>query len=217
MSPLSDPELLRAHTAGDHDAFAELFRRHRDRAWAVALRTLGNREDAADAVQEAFIKAMRSVASFRGDAAVSTWLHRIVVNVCLDQIRAAKRRPTDPLADEPGAALAVAPRDAFAERDTSIVVQDALLALPADQRFAIVLVDIQGLTIAEAAALLDVAEGTIKSRCARGRARLGDLLASLAPTTTRNPTVPGSVASEKVPSRLPRTRATRHKQEGGER
>lgn len=206
----TDQALLVAHREGDREAFAELFRRHRDRVWAVALRTLGNREDAADAVQDAFIKAMRSADGFRGDSAVTTWLHRIVVNVCLDQLRATKRRPTDELPEEPGP---VSNRDAFDERDTSIVVHEALLALPADQRFALVLVDIQGVSVADAAAILGVAEGTVKSRCARGRTRLATLLASLAPPAQRNPTAPTDVASRKGRPRP----AAGTKREGGRR
>ena len=79
----ADHELLRRHVAGDADAFGELFRRHRDRLWAVALRTTGDREEAADALQDALIAAFRRAESYRGDAAVTTWLHRIVVNACL--------------------------------------------------------------------------------------------------------------------------------------
>ena len=75
-----DRALLRAHVEGDPDAFGELFRRHRDRMWAVALRTTRNRELASDCVQDAFISAFRRAGSYRGDAAVTTWLHRIVVN-----------------------------------------------------------------------------------------------------------------------------------------
>ena len=90
--PRSDRDLLAAHVDGDHDAFGELFTRHRDRLWAVALRTMGNPEDAADGLQDGMIAAYRRAASFRGDAAVTTWLHRVVVNACLDRIRAAKVR-----------------------------------------------------------------------------------------------------------------------------
>ena len=87
LSELPDRDLLAAHCAGDADAFGELFRRHRDRMWAVALRTTRDRELAADAVQEAFLAAYRRADSFRGEAAVTTWLHRIVVNACLDRLR----------------------------------------------------------------------------------------------------------------------------------
>ena len=96
----SDVALLEAHLAGDPDAFGELFRRHRDRLWAVALRTTGNPEDAADALQDALISAFRRADSFRGDAAVTTWLHRIVVNACLDRLRRRKVRAADPLPDD---------------------------------------------------------------------------------------------------------------------
>jgi RNA polymerase sigma-70 factor (ECF subfamily) len=175
-----DRALLRAHVDGDRDAFAQLVRRHRDRLWAVALRTIGDREDAADALQEALISAYRSAHRFRGDSAVTTWLHRIVVNACLDRVRRRNVRPTVPLPEtEP---LPVAPVDS----DTALDVRAALAQLPVEQRAALVLVDVQGYSVAEAATILDVAEGTVKSRCARGRARLASLLGYL-----RNP-VPGA-------------------------
>jgi RNA polymerase sigma-70 factor, ECF subfamily len=171
-----DAQLLRAHAAGDPDAFGELVRRHRDRLWAVALRTLGDREDAADALQDAFISAYRSAGRFRGDSAVTTWLHRIVVNACLDRIRRRQARPTVPLADTvPTGAPPV-------DSDTALDVRAALARLPAEQRIALVLVDMQGYPVAEVAAMLGVPDGTVKSRCARGRARLAAQLGYL-----RNP------------------------------
>src|SRR4029079_7772918 len=87
-----DAGLVAAHLAGDPDAFAELFTRHRERLWAVALRTTGDREDAADALQDALISALRRADSFRGDSAVTTWLPRIVVNASLDRLRRRKVR-----------------------------------------------------------------------------------------------------------------------------
>src|SRR5580698_7771743 len=87
----SDAELLRRHVAGDDQAFGELFRRHRDRLWAVALRTASDPEDAADALQDAMISAFRRAADFRGESAVTTWMHRIVVNAAVDRLR---RRPS---------------------------------------------------------------------------------------------------------------------------
>src|ERR1700691_4641165 len=90
----SDAELLQRHVNGDPDAFGVLFQRHRDRLWAVALRTLGDPEEAADALQEAMIAAFRRASSFRGDSAVTTWLHRIVVNAALDRMRRRAARPT---------------------------------------------------------------------------------------------------------------------------
>src|SRR6201986_4833292 len=89
----ADHELLRRHVAGDNDAFGELFRRHRDRLWAVALRTASDPEEAADALQDAMGPAFRRAADFRADSAVTTWLHRIVVNAALDRLRRRAVRP----------------------------------------------------------------------------------------------------------------------------
>lgn len=177
-----DPELLAAHAAGDRDAFGELVRRHRDRLWAVALRTLGDREEAADALQDALLSAFRAgarrgdggpAAAFRGEAAVTTWLHRIVVNACLDRVRRRTVRATDPL---PEAEPADPRPDAVAARDTALDVDAALATLPVDQRAALVLVDMYGWSVHDAAHVLDCPVGTVKSRCARGRARLLPLL-----------------------------------------
>src|SRR5579864_3888761 len=88
----SDAELLRRHVAGDSEAFGELFRRHRDRLWAVALRTVCDPDEAADALQDAMVSAFRRAADFRGDSAVTTWLHRIVVNAAVDRIRRRSSR-----------------------------------------------------------------------------------------------------------------------------
>ncbi|XVX22199.1 RNA polymerase sigma factor SigM [Actinomycetota bacterium] len=163
---------MRRHCAGDPDAFGEVFRRHRDRMWALALRTTGDRELAADAVQDAFISAFRRADSYRGDAALTTWLHRIVVNACLDRLRRVK--PVSPLPDRELPELT----DRHDQALTRLVVQDALAQLPEPQRLALVLVDMEGRSVAEAAAILEVAEGTVKSRCSRGRATLAQLLGS---------------------------------------
>jgi RNA polymerase sigma-70 factor (ECF subfamily) len=183
--PRDDAALMRAHATGDPNAFAELVRRHRDRLWAVALRTIGDRDDA-------LLSAYRTADRFRGDAAVTTWLHRIVVNACLDRLRRRQARPTVPL---PEVDRIVAPS---VDRDTALVVHAALGQLPPDQRAALVLVDLQGYPVADAARVLGVAEGTVKSRCSRGRARLAILLGHLRepdPADERNPVVHGDVPS----------------------
>jgi RNA polymerase sigma-70 factor, ECF subfamily len=170
LAELSDRELLALHCAGDPHAFGELFRRHRDRMWAVALRTTRDPDMAADAVQDGFISAFRRAGSFRGDAAVTTWLHRIIVNASLDRLR--RRRPTSPLPEYDLADR----RDDHSSTEVRLDVQEALARLPEGQRMALVLVDMHAVPVAEAAVILGVAEGTIKSRCARGRAALAELL-----------------------------------------
>jgi RNA polymerase sigma-70 factor (ECF subfamily) len=181
----SDQDLLARHVDGDPDAFGELVRRHRDRLWAVALRTLGDREEAADAVQDALVSAYRAAHTFRGQSAVTTWLHRITVNACLDRARKAASRKTSPVDDTERLEQLLEPHEeasAPAERnDLHRQLLEALGTLPPDQRAALVLVDMQGYPVAEAAHLLDVPTGTVKSRCARGRARLLPLLAHLRP------------------------------------
>jgi RNA polymerase sigma-70 factor, ECF subfamily len=175
-----DKELLRRHAEGDPDAFSELVHRHRDRMWAVALRTLGDQEEAADALQEAFLSAYRAAGRFRGDAAVTTWLHRIVVNACLDRLRRRSIRPVVPMGDD--ATLdSVAPKnnDPTSAHELSLDVSQALQRIPFEQRAALVLVDMMGYPVDDAAKVLDVPPGTIKSRCARGRARLAPLLGHL--------------------------------------
>ncbi|WP_411081641.1 RNA polymerase sigma factor SigM [Streptomyces sp. cmx-18-6] len=179
----SDSDLIALHVAGDPDAFGELVRRHRDRLWAVALRTLGDREEAADAVQDALVSAFRAAHTFRGQSAVTTWLHRITVNACLDRIRKAASRKTSPVDDAERLDQLLEPHESAevpAERhELHRQLIAALATLPAEQRAALVLVDMQGYPVAEAAAVLDVPTGTVKSRCARGRARLAPLVRHL--------------------------------------
>ena len=216
---LSDAELLRRHVAGDPDAFGTLFARHKDRLWAVALRTVCDPEDAADALQEAMISAFRRAADFRGDSAVTTWLHRIVVNAAVDRLRRRSTRSIswsgDPDAlealamqgpqGEPslgspsggvgGGASAGDTADAI---ETRLDVNAALRMLPAQQRMALVLVDMMGYPVADAAEILGVSVGTVKSRCARGRARLLPYLSHLrtnSPLTGNQPGADG-VSSE---------------------
>lgn len=139
----------------------------------LARLTSRTSEDADDALQDAMLSAHRGAGSFRYDAAVSSWLHRIVVNACLDRLRRAKAHPTAPLEDVYPVA------DRTAQVETAIAVQRALMRLPVEQRAAVVAVDMQGYSIADTARMLGVAEGTVKSRCARARARLARLLGYL--------------------------------------
>ena len=177
----SDAILLRRHAAGDADAFGVLFRRHKDRLWAVALRIACDPDDAADALQEAMISAFRRAGDFRGESAVTTWLHRIVVNASLDLLRRRSARsvgwsgnPDDLPVAEPRQGV-----DSAASTDSRLDVDAALRTLPPPQRAALVLVDMLGYSVADTSAILGVSEGTVKSRCARGRAKLLPYLAHL--------------------------------------
>ena len=208
-----DRSLLAAHVAGDAEAFGLLFRRHRDRLWAVALRTLGDPEEAADALQDALVSAFRRAESYRGDAAVTTWLHRIVVNACLDRLRRRKVRAADALPDDleeyaGQGALATStkrnessretadPADLVLDEEQRTLVLRALDELAPEQKAALVLVDMQGYSIEEAAEILGCATGTVKSRCSRGRARLAPLLAELRPSRGRSEAVHGQADRE---------------------
>ncbi|MER8183291.1 RNA polymerase sigma factor SigM [Kitasatospora sp. NPDC094015] len=180
----TDAELLARHAAGDPAAFGVLVRRHRDRLWAVAVRTLGDREEAADALQDALVSAFRAAHTFQGRSAVTTWLHRIVVNACLDRARRTATRRTTPLDGDQDRLDRVVGATEGAEAaavraELRREVTGALATLPADQRAALVLVDMEGYSVAEAAQVLDVPVGTVKSRCARGRAKLLPLVRHL--------------------------------------
>ncbi|MFB7946767.1 RNA polymerase sigma factor SigM [Kitasatospora phosalacinea] len=220
----TDAELLARHTAGDPDAFGLLVHRHRDRLWAVAVRTLGDREEAADALQDALVSAFRAAAGFQGRSAVTTWLHRIVVNACLDRARRGAVRRAESLDQRPEGTAERALGSAegaeqHAERaETRREVAEALAELPAEQRAALVLVDMQGYPVAEAAEVLGVPVGTVKSRCARGRARLLPLLRHLGPgSVPRGTELPGSIpvprgtgaAAPAAPPAVPRGTAAR--------
>ena len=169
----SDAELLAAHVAGDRYAFEELFLRHHRQLHRLARLSSRTAEDAEDALQDAMLSAHRGAGSFRHDAAVSSWLHRIVVNACLDRLRRAKSQQCAPLDDVHTVG------DQTGQVETAIMVHRALMRLPVEQRAAVVAVDMQGCSIAETAQVLGVAEGTVKSRCARARVRLAVALGYL--------------------------------------
>ena len=166
----SDADLLCAHVAGDRRAFEELFRRHRVQLYRLARRRSHTAEDADDALQEAMLSAHRGAGAFRHDAAVGSWLHRIVVNACRDRMR-RNGFAVGVLTDE---CFSIA--DRTADIETAIIVRQALMRLSPEQRTAVVAVDMHGYSVADTARLLGVAEGTVKSRCSRARARLAALM-----------------------------------------
>jgi RNA polymerase sigma-70 factor (ECF subfamily) len=125
------------------------------------------------------ISAFRRAGSFRGDAQVTTWMHRIVVNACLDRMRRRRTHATDALPEDEDRLGALAEADESDPAETSerrADVMAALAKLPDEQRAALVLIDMEGYSVEEAAQILDCAPGTVKSRCSRGRARLVPLL-----------------------------------------
>ncbi|HEX3255613.1 MAG TPA: sigma-70 family RNA polymerase sigma factor [Gaiellaceae bacterium] len=169
---MEDPDapLVARARRGDRWAFEQLVERHQHRLFTLAARTLGSVDDAADAVQEAFIRAWLGLPNFRGGALFSTWLFRIGLNAAHDQ--RAKRR-TEPLDEtrEPAD-----PQDAFLRSELSGTLQRALDDLDEDYRVAVVLYDVLGCSYSEVAELTGVPEGTVKSRIFRGRRRIAELL-----------------------------------------
>jgi RNA polymerase sigma-70 factor, ECF subfamily len=177
LEDASDPTLVHRFQGGEEGAFVELVRRHERRVYNLAYRVLGRTEDARDATQEAFLAAYRHLGRFRGDAAFSTWMHRIAVNVCYDALR--RRREVTTLDGTPPDLL---PGPDHAERVAAVAdVQRALLEIPADYRVVVVLHELQDLPVEEIAEALGVPVGTVKSRLFRGRAALGRALGQPSP------------------------------------
>lgn len=172
----TDEQLLAAHVAGDRFAFEELFHRYQPQLYQLARITIRCPDDARDALQDAMLSAHCGAPKFRHDCSVSSWLYRIVVNACLDRLRRHKARPTTPLEAMTSAGSVGDPAPGV---DTAIVVELALMRLPVEQRAAIVAVDMQGFSVAEAARMLGVPEGTVKSRRARARTKLATTLGHL--------------------------------------
>lgn len=172
----SDEELVKKAKSGDAQAFDELIERHYKRIYQLAFQLLGNREDAADATQEVFVKAFEQLRSFRGSSSFATWLYRIAVNTCRDIIRRSRTiafsqlSPEDEQTDfDPTILTEPNPDDILAERERAELVWMALNRLPEEARQILVLCDMQGFSYAEVAAILNLPEGTVKSRLHRAR------------------------------------------------
>jgi RNA polymerase sigma-70 factor (ECF subfamily) len=178
-----DEDLIRRYLDGDVRAFEVLVERHERRVYNLALRMTGREEDARDATQDAFLSALRKLKGFRGEAAFSTWLHRVTVNACYDLLRKRQRAPL--LHEWPSDEGPPRPEPASTDHadavDLSLDVQRALMDVPADFRAALILCDVQDLPYDEAAAILGVPVGTVKSRLHRGRAALGRALGASTP------------------------------------
>ena len=180
----ADAHLMQRAREGDTEALTELYRQHERRVYNVALRTLGNPWDAAEVTQEAFIKAFRNLDSFKGESRFSTWLHRIAVNAAYDHLRRQRPEPMeaeilDDLSGPAGTAAVVASgRSGIdpAVDGLSGPLRQALMSLNEGFRFAVVLCDLLGFPYGEAADILGVQEGTIKSRIFRAREALAAAL-----------------------------------------
>ena len=179
----TDEVLLQDFLAGNTDAFDTLMQRHEDKIFALASRMTGNRHDALDATQEAFISAFRNAHRFKGNSAFSTWLYRIAINACTDLLRRKKRQV--PVEDvEAGQS----PRSITDDVPLRIDLRRALAELTPDHREAVIMHDIGGYPYEEIAAITGVQLGTVKSRISRGRKKLAETLEHRAPPRTSKET-----------------------------
>jgi RNA polymerase sigma-70 factor (ECF subfamily) len=175
----TDERLVRRFQEGSSDAFEMLVQRHSQRVYNLCLRILGDAEEAADASQDTFLAALRKLSTFRGDAAFTTWLHRVAVNACYDSLRKKRRRPLLQLVTDEaeGRSEPATPAPDHAEGVVlSVDVARALREVPEEFRVALVLADVQDLPYEEIATVLEIPVGTVKSRVFRGRAALGRAL-----------------------------------------
>jgi RNA polymerase sigma-70 factor, ECF subfamily len=178
----TDEQLVRRYLDGHEEAFTVLVERHRARIYNVCLRIVGDPEDASDATQDAFLTAFRKLGQFRGDAAFTTWMHRVAINACYDVLRKRKRQPMLRLAtrddvdsaQEEGPPVAD-PADSVA---SAIDAAEALRRIPVDFRVVLVLADVNDLPYEEVARVLGLPVGTVKSRVHRGRVALARVMGS---------------------------------------
>ena len=173
-----DPEvLLDAAQRGDRDALEALLRSVHGRVLAVCQRMLRDPLDAADCTQEALVRIVRGIDGFDGRSSFSTWCHRVAATTALDEIRRRGRRPmTVPETTTEPASSATSPEDSVITTDAMRDIGDVLATLPEEFRQAVVLSDVADLDYPSIAELLGVPVGTVKSRVARGRAQLRELL-----------------------------------------
>lgn len=187
---VSDQELVKRSIQGDGQAFDELVAKYQNKVYALAFRYMGNEDDAYDMSQEAFIKAYRSLRSFKGESSFSTWIYRIATNVCLDEIRRRKRRVVPLSLDEPLATLdgeemereiadiTLSADYVYEQKELSQTIQLLLDEMKPEHKTAIVLRDIMELSYEEIAGVLNCSIGTVKSRINRARSifqkKIGD-------------------------------------------
>lgn len=176
--PPDDPALLARLRAGDARAFEELVRAYQHRVFGVAVRMLGNRAEAEDLAQEVFLRVHRSIADFRGEAKLSTWLYAIASRLCLNRLASGERHRIregeETLMRLPSADAGAAETLERGERDAAL--SQAIASLPDERRIVVVLRDVEGLSYEEIARALDLEPGTVRSRLHRARLDLKDKL-----------------------------------------
>ena len=169
-----DTELVKKAQKGDQAAFDALLRRHYNQVYAICRRLAGNEADALDATQEALITLVRRIDRFDGRSKFTTWMHRVVVNACLDELRRRGRRPVPSAVEEQPLAAAERPvADTVADR---LDIESALAQLPETFRVPLVLCDQLGMSYEEIAQEMDIPPGTVRSRISRGRRRLAEVM-----------------------------------------
>lgn len=177
----SEEQLIQRAANGDGAAFSELMAQHESRMYAVTLRMCANREDAQDCLQDAMLRIYRAIGSFKGQSAFSTWIYRITMNTCLDELRRRKSRNASSLDNLLESGWSPTDENDVPERHAIVseqrrTIDMAIAQLPEDMRAAVILRDIQGHSYDEIAAMLDANIGTVKSRISRGRERLRQIL-----------------------------------------
>lgn len=186
---MDDPVLVQKAKAGDAKAFEALATPCEPMIWRVCWHMMGNREDAQDCAQEAFLKAWSRISSWAGTASFSTWLYRIAVTCCLDALRKKKVRASDSVdaMQESGHEMpstAPGPQESLEHTEHTQAVRDALSSLPSEQRTPLILSCVEGKSYEEIALILSLPPGTVKSRISRGRIALRKLLSD--PPNDRN-------------------------------
>jgi len=173
---MEDADLVRLCQNGDTAAFEQLFYKHQERVYSTALRMMSNQEDAQDLTQEIFVKAYQNIRKFNFRSAFSTWLYRLAVNMCIDELRKRKSANTMPLEEAISQADANTPEDYAISRDTERQVWNAINSLKEKERAIIILRDIEGLSYKEIAEVFRCSLGRVKSRLHEARQKLKTIL-----------------------------------------
>lgn len=180
---MDENKLIERATIGDPAAFNRLMEMHEKRMYAVALRMFGNREDAQDSLQEAMLRVYRSIGGFKGQSSFGTWVYRITMNTCLDEIRRKKNKQSaslDNMLDQGWAPTdeGASPEKRVMQQEMRKSIAQSIQELPEDMRSAIIMRDVHGYSYEEIADTLNVNVGTIKSRISRGREKLREKLSN---------------------------------------